>query len=272
MIANTIHNFGGGRLGNQLFQCGLLFSIKNKTGQSFYLKRGVGHSHQFWKCFDVDHIPSTSFYAKRKSYSCPYEFYPEIYNHTESIIYDGYFQNLSYYDNCKDSYIDFLKFKSEHKEYAIQKITELRNRYNIPIVSVHIRRGDYLHGKAEHVWGNLAKTNYYNDIFNKLGPENLYLIFSDDLEWCRENLKNVNLKNIEFIDSDEYKCLCMLSMCDINIIANSSFSWWGAFLNKNSIVYAPSKWTGPLDKSPCRIHQNYIFSEWNKIEVVWEIN
>jgi hypothetical protein len=268
MIANTIHNFGGGRLGNQLFQCGLLFSIQNKTGQPFYLTRGNGNSQQFWNCFDVDHIPSTGEHLIRKNYGCPYEFYSEIYDQKLGTIYDGYFQNLSYYTDCKNKYIDFLKFKSEHKEYAIQRIEQLK-KYNVPIVSVHIRRGDYL--IAEHTWGNLTKSNYYNDIFNKLGSENVYLIFSDDLQWCRENLKNINLKNIEFIDTDEYKCLCMMSMCDINIIGNSTFSWWGAFLNKNSIVYAPDKWTGILDKSTCKFQQNYIFSDWNKIEVIWII-
>jgi hypothetical protein len=265
MIANTMHNFGGGRLGNQLFQCGLLFSIKHKTGQEFYLKRGTGFSHQFWNCFDVDYIPSNGEHLIRKNYGCPYEFYPEVYEQQLGTIYDGYFQNLSYYNNCRIEYINFLKFKNEHSSYAIQKIRDLKNKYNMPIVSVHIRRGDYM--IAEHVWGNLTKSNYYNEAFNKIGSENLYLIFSDDLEWCRNNF---NLKHMEFIDADEFKSLCLMSMCDINIVANSSFSWWGAFLNQTSTVYLPDKWTGLHDKSlSCKIHQNYALSNWNKIEVIW---
>jgi hypothetical protein len=119
---------------------------------------------------------------------------------------------------------------------------------------------------AEHVWGNLTKSNYYNEAFNKIGSENLYLFFSDDLEWCRNNF---NLKHMEFIDADEFKSLCLMSMCDINIVANSSFSWWGAFLNQTSTVYLPDKWTGSLDKNPCRFHQNFSLPNSNKIEVIW---
>lgn len=264
MILNTMHNFGGGRLGNQLFQCGLLFSIKQKTGQDFYLKRGNGHSHQFWKCFDVDHIPSIGEHLVRKNYGCPYEYSHDVYDNKLGTIYDGYFQNVKYYENCRTQYIDFLKFKTEHKTFATEKVLNLKDKYKMPIVSVHIRRGDYM--IAEHVWGNLTKSNYYKDAFQKIGSDNLYLIFSDDMDWCRNN---IHLKHVEFVDSDEYKSLCIMSMCDINVIANSSFSWWGAFLNQNSTVYLPNKWTGSLDKNPCRFHQNFSLPNWNNIEVIW---
>jgi hypothetical protein len=70
------------------------------------------------------------------------------------------------------------------------------------------------------------------------------MVFSDDIEWCKENLQ---LENSTFVSTDsDYVDLCLMSMCNHHIIANSSFSWWGAWLNKNKDkkVVAPNQWFG----------------------------
>jgi hypothetical protein len=72
-----------------------------------------------------------------------------------------------------------------------------------------------------------------------------FLVFSDDINWCEENLKLEN--SIYINDEKDYNELYLMSLCDNNIIANSSFSWWGAWLNKNDdkLVVGPTKWFGP---------------------------
>ena len=113
-------------------------------------------------------------------------------------------------------------------------------------VSIHVRRGDYLTSK---IYCNLGESEYYNNAIKYISKkdDNLqFLIFSDDSEWCKKNLKLPS--NSIFVDwnrkSDSYIDMQLISMCKYNIIANSSFSWWGAWLNSNNdkIVIAPNNW------------------------------
>ena len=68
-----------------------------------------------------------------------------------------------------------------------------------------------------------------------------FIVFSDDIEWCKENMGG----NLSFADSSPAVDMCTMSSCDIHIIANSSFSWWGAYLAKSNAVIAPKQWFGP---------------------------
>jgi hypothetical protein len=265
MLANTIHDFGGGRLGNQLFKWSFLYSIKLKTGKDFYISKNDGiHCHQFWNCFDMD-IKTEGYTNYNKSYGCPYEYYESVYTENIGTKYDGYFQNIMYIQDIKNEIIKEVKFKKEHNEYATDYIKNIKQKYNSSICSIHIRRGDYVQDqRVENILGNLTKSNYYNHAIIDINEPVYYLIFSDDVEWCKNNFKNLNA---EIIVADEYKSLCLMTKTDYNIIANSTFSWWGAFLNPNSIVYAPSKWTGPKDNSSCKYQQNFIINNWKTIEV-----
>ncbi len=113
-------------------------------------------------------------------------------------------------------------------------------------VSLHVRRGDYVTNTHSNYFHGVCGINYYEDavkfISNSVSNLELF-VFSDDIEWCKENLK-FNYA-INFIDTKSaYKDLYLMQNCKHNIIANSSFSWWGAWLNKSEskIVVAPKKW------------------------------
>ncbi|RYX87554.1 alpha-1,2-fucosyltransferase, partial [bacterium] len=122
-------------------------------------------------------------------------------------------------------------------------INDITNSENA--VSVHIRRGDYITDKEANSLMGVMPISYYNaamEIINKKISKPEFYFFSDDLNWVKENFKG---DNYHYIDSGkDYTDLHLMQICKHNIIANSSFSWWGAFLNKNlnKIVIAPKNW------------------------------
>lgn len=114
-------------------------------------------------------------------------------------------------------------------------------------VSLHIRRGDYLTAENS-IFQNICTPTYYKNAVSYMNSNVVnpyYFIFSNDIEWCKNNL---NLDNITFVDwnigVNSYKDMQLMSLCKHNIIANSSFSWWGAWLNNNpnKVVCVPKRW------------------------------
>ena len=152
----------------------------------------------------------------------------------------GYFQSEKYFIHNKD-YIRNL-FAIDKKTY-----TKLLDKYNNilvdgALVSLHVRRGDYLNTPDYHPTCTLE---YYCDAM-ELFSDATYLIFSDDILWCKLNLP-LGHKYIFVEGNKDYEDLYLMSMCHHNIVANSSFSWWGAWLNENENkkVIAPRNWFGP---------------------------
>lgn len=156
----------------------------------------------------------------------------------------GYFQNENYFKGISEQLrIDFT-FRSPLSDRN-EKI-RLKIEQNAS-VSIHIRRGDYT-----SIDSNLPtlEISYYNKAIEYITSQinnPYFFIFSDDIEWVKENLDLSNVDH-EFIDwnknEDSYIDMQLMSLCKHNIIANSSFSWWGAWLNNkpNKIVIAPQKW------------------------------
>ena len=114
--------------------------------------------------------------------------------------------------------------------------------------SIHVRRGDYLNSPNHHPTQNM---NYYMRAIKEMPKDSVFLIFSDDIKWCKENFPNLPEKFIFVEGNKDYEDLHLMTHCKNNIIANSTFSWWGAWLNSNSdkIVVAPKKWFGPALKN-----------------------
>lgn len=115
-------------------------------------------------------------------------------------------------------------------------------------VSLHIRRGDYITSKITNKFHGTCCLGYYKKamkLINKKVKNPKYFVFSDDIYWVKKNLE---IKNAFYVDDNvgdkSYIDMQLMSMCKHNIIANSSFSWWAAWLNNNpnKIVIAPKKW------------------------------
>ncbi|MDD2505652.1 MAG: alpha-1,2-fucosyltransferase, partial [Bacilli bacterium] len=131
--------------------------------------------------------------------------------------------------------------------------------------SLHVRRGDYVLNSTTNKVHGTCGINYYNkaiDIVTKENPEAVFFVFSDDCDWARNNLKiNHEKYFIDFNGKENcHEDIRLMSLCKHNIIANSSFSWWGAWLNnnKNKIVVAPKKWFNVKINTKDLVPENWI--------------
>ncbi len=160
----------------------------------------------------------------------------------------GYWNSYKYFEGIRDTLLKDFSFKAEMNDANKSMVNEITSSEKS--VSLHIRRGDYLttNGAREY-FRNPFKDGYYDRaiswIEKKLNnPE--FFIFSDEPDWVKENMKLNHKTTIVDINSGENSCwdLKLMSLCKHNIIANSTFSWWAAWLNQNQnkIVIAPKYW------------------------------
>ncbi len=171
-------------------------------------------------------------------------FNPKVLTLSDGSYLDGYWQCEKYFIDIKE----ILKVEFQMKTAQDGKNKELAEMIaSTDSVSIHVRRGDYL--SAAHQTHGLCDLNYYKSavqLLLKTIARPSFFIFSDDIAWCREHL---NLQHpTVFVDhnapDNAFEDLRLMSQCKHNIIANSSFSWWAAWLNqhKDKIVIAPSTW------------------------------
>lgn len=176
----------------------------------------------------------------------------------------GYWQNEKYFKKYRKELLEIFTLKNIHSktiEYQQQIIKS-------EAVSLHIRRGDYVTDTHTNSVHGTCDVKYYKRAVMevlKSKKQAHFFIFSDDLDWAKSNLDFIDNKTFVRLESDvpDHEEMYLMSQCKHNIIANSSFSWWGAWMNKNStkIVIAPKKWFKNL-----KINQNQIVPhDWIKI-------
>ena len=169
----------------------------------------------------------------------------------------GYFQSEKYFEQFSEQLRSLYGIDPETKNYILEKYGDSLNRKTC---SLHVRRGNYLKFPENHP---VLTTDYYKEAISHFDDDTLFLIFSDDIKWCEDNLTFI--KNKVFITGNkDYQDLYLMSLCNDNIIENSSFSWWGDWLNenKNKKVIAPINWFGPSST----LYTGDIISEkWIKI-------
>jgi hypothetical protein len=233
-------NLRGG-LGNQMFQiaaaynialenndeCAFNLTIINSDNCVFNLISYKGNV--FKKIKDLSPLwePEFNFYYDGCIYNPPPYF--------ENMRIDGYFQSEKYFKKHKIEVIDLFTDRDI--------VSGIKNRYNFEnSMAIHVRRGDYLHRPKIFP---IPSVNYFKRgitfIDNKAQIDRIYVI-SDDIPWCKGNLTDGRMIFIE--GNPDHIDLYIQSLCNHNIIANSSFSWWGSYLNENKdkIVYAPGVW------------------------------
>lgn len=171
------------------------------------------HNEVTWSYYDKSTLPNTNI-----------EFY-------------GYYQSSKNFMSYKDKIIDLFSPSDEEINSLTTKYPQIKLNNT---VSLHVRRGDYLNSPTIHP---VVSKSYVDTALKMIGEYSHIFIFTDDKTWVLENLEN---ENFTIVDDEDYNELWLMSMCKNNIISNSSFSWWGSFLNKNKTkrVIAPSIWFG----------------------------
>lgn len=228
-----------GRLGNCLFQIATTIStaMKNNTDYKFPLWK-YESDFNLHNCFSPN-IRVGQVYQEK------YFHYTEI-PAFKSVDLVGYWQSCKYFENYKDIITNLLM-----PIHNFQKENGL--------CSIHVRRGDYVNIQHCHP---LMSMNYYERAMEKSGCKK-FLILSDDIAWVKKNFIGNQYEYSEG-NSPAVDLALMAKKCESNIICNSSFSWWGAFLNNNTskIVIAPQNWFGPGLSHDTK---DLLPSEWIKI-------
>ena len=194
------------------------------------------------------------------------KFVKRIYNCKGSIYLDGFFHSEKYfldYENEIRKDLTLVNPMGLKSKEVSDKIKNINNS-----VSLHVRRGDYVTEKTTNKHHGTCSPEYYSKaldyIVSKIGNDINIFVFSDDIEWVKVNMP---LKyNCTYVSSPEirdYEELVLMSKCKNNIIANSSFSWWGAWLNQNrdKIVVTPSRWVMDGQSN----YKDMIPETWHKI-------
>lgn len=217
-----------GKLGNQLFQVAVTCVHANK--------KRIDAIFPEWKYNSYLKTPiptgniSNNLYIHREIDPFTYTPIPD----RDNMDLMGYFQNESYLSGYEDLVRSILDPSDEVKSRI--NSTDLND-----ITAIHVRRGDYLNFPLHHP---IPPIEYYNKAINELKDRSKnFMVFSDDIEWCKQNFP------LDFLfseEKEEFIDLLKMSNCSNFIIANSSFSWWASFLSKkeNKLVYAPEKWVG----------------------------
>ena len=275
-----------GGLGNQLFQFAAAYALARNKGVDLKADLYTYTKHPFRKYelgnFQVS-LPEASrnevhkftgrtpasryinkktnyFYCKEVFAQPHYHFYEDFFSLPTPIYLSGYWQSEKYFVGVADDL---------RRIFAPAVALDPRNADLVSAVkagnsvAVHIRRSDYVQGSFFQPMG----LDYYERAFDHISKnvaDPNYFIFSDDIAWSRQQLSH--LKNATFVDhnkgADSYKDLLLMSACRNQVIANSTFSWWAAWLNNfgDKKIVAPAKWfhntylTNKEPVYPCRFY------------------
>jgi len=260
-----------GGLGNQMFQYALYLRLceiyecvkldisrfeKYKLHNGYELERVFGVTPDYAKYSDVKHMSLSrknpyitriyKYVFKKRKYEYlekETHIYDEnVFKQSDHVYYCGYWQNEKYFINIREKLLNEYKFKHV---LSVKNVNLKLMIEDSDSVSVHVRRGDYM--KQKRLQG-ICDLVYYKNAFEEIEKRIInpkYFIFSDDIKWCAEQFKEKKCVFVDWNNNDlSYLDMQMMSICKHNIIANSSFSWWAAWLNKNmnKIVVAPAMW------------------------------
>ena len=267
-MAITIEIMGG--LGNQLFQLFTLISYSLKAKKPFYIEDKpitCGERKKYY--WDTLILQKLKGFIKlplhmNMLYQEPFFHYgpiPILIDQSQHVKLQGYFQSYKYFEEHKDLIFKMISLK-ETQHYVKEKVAPyLPTTAFEKVVSLHFRVGDYAQLQHYHP---LMPIEYYEKALEQLLNDNftngkmdwfiLYFCEENDLAYVHEKIntlkQNANFQSLTFIkvpqQLDDWEQMILMSLCQHHIIANSTFSWWGAYFGGGSSgkVYYPSKWFG----------------------------
>ena len=259
-----------GRLCNQMFQYASLKGLARKIGADIIIPNyetavddGIGNMlrTELFDSFDINvqtgllnngHAP-----VVQERF---FHFDEELFNHCpDHVSLQGYFQSEKYFKHIEDEIRDDFIF---HPEIS-NPCKEMMEGVDNPI-ALHVRRTDYINNSENHF--NLP-LEYYEAALKHFDDDRNVIVFSDDSEWCKQQDLFSDDRFMVSENEDNRVDLCLMSMCSDFIIANSSYSWWGAWLssNKNKKVIAPVQWFGKTGYTKNHNTKDLIPDGWTRI-------
>jgi hypothetical protein len=242
-----------GGLGNQMFEyaLGRRLSLERKTELRFDLSWYNSSPDRRYTLdnFNISGKPASGFekiksrFSKRvKEPSFSYD--AKVLSAPKNVSLDGYWLSPKYFDGIEDVLRKDFTLTAPQGEKFDRRLTEIKA---VNSVSLHVRRGDYIAAKNRKVYAECTEEYYRNAVtYVKKHVNDIHIfVFSDDTAWVKDNLKIdapvTFVSDEQFTDAQE---LMLMSVCKHNIIANSTFSWWGAWLNQNpeKIVITIKNW------------------------------
>jgi hypothetical protein len=271
-----------GRLGNQMFQYAGLRGIAEYKGFSWVVPRPDNYgasNYGLFDCFKMESVKEENFgFLNRNSvetgcFHYSKQFLDEL---LDNVNLHDYFQSEKYFENVKDVIRKDFTFKDEILNPCKEIVGDL-----IDPIFLHVRRGDYVNHQQAHP---ICPISYYEKALTYFKKESPVLVFSDDIEWCKSQdlFEGDRFMLSEYDERYPQKCdtndgkqnalipyfdMCMMSLCTGGILANSSMSWWGAWLIENPTqpIIAPKSWFGT---QYTHYNMNDLIPErWTQIEV-----
>ena len=211
------------------FQLKHVFNLQNKIAKQADIKKVLGFRANPW----IMRRMRSRNWLRGNRYFCElyYHYTDAVFNVSDNAFIQGYWQSEKYFIKYKDKILRDYSFNKNISQINKDIIKKIKAHTS---VSIHVRRGDYLSANAHKVHG-VMNVDYYDRAISLLNMQEkhiLYMIFSDDFGWVEACLLSL-LKDNEYImvthnnGEQSYNDMMLMSLCDHNIIANSSFSWWG---------------------------------------------
>jgi hypothetical protein len=259
-----------GRLGNQMFQYAALRGISKNIGAEICIPYyehavddGMGNMlrTELFDSFDLrvktgllnnGHAPVVN----EKHFHFDEDLFHMCPDHVDL---RGYFQTEKYFKHIEDEIREDFTFKDEILDPCKEMISSVDNP-----IALHVRRTDYISNSANHPPCTLE---YYEKALQYFEEDRNVIVFSDDPTWCNNQELFSGDRFMISENVDNRVDLCLMSLCNDFIIANSSFSWWGAWLstNKNKKVIAPIRWFGSDGYTKDHNTKDVVPNEWTRI-------
>lgn len=233
-----------------MFQYACAYAVANKNNTKISINTSDFHRkteiNQLVETFQLNSAIFNRFENIKYSFQeASYDYDPRINGVIDGTDLVGYFQSEKYFKHLKDDLIkNEFCFKQEIVETSKNFLNSIDD--NNDLCSIHIRLGDYKNLSDTH---NNLKEDYYKKSIEVIADCSSYLVFSDEPREAEKLIRGLTTQKSNLIvvpELDYNACLCLMTMCKHHIIANSSFSWWGAWLSvQRGQVIAPKDWFGP---------------------------
>jgi hypothetical protein len=233
-----------GRFGNQMFQYAALKGIASSRGYEICIpiseSKNEWTDHQLNCAFKMSTLNQLNYqyidYDRPTVVESGFSFDEKLFNECPDwVTIQGFFQTEKYFKHIRNQLLIDFQFHDDILEPAKEVILNWKNP-----VALHIRRTDYITNPNHSV----LPIEYYEKSLKEFDENCEIIIFSDDPQWCAEQKLFESDRFMISETDNNYLDMCLMSLCSGHIIANSSFSWWGAWLSNSKKVIAPSNWFG----------------------------